>query len=46
VELAKAVTELLKDPNQRHNVGEAAKRFVEQNRGARDKVVAMVDALI
>ena len=45
-ELAATVTELLKDANQRHNVGEAAKRFVEENRGARDRVVAMVDALL
>ncbi len=45
-ELATSVLELLGDANQRHNVGEAAKRFVEDNRGARDKVVAMVDALL
>lgn len=45
-ELAVSVMELLGDANQRHNVGEAAKHFVEQNRGARDKVVAMVDALL
>ncbi len=46
VALADAVEALLKDANQRHNVGEAAKQFVERNRGARDKVVAMVDALL
>ncbi|HSS64263.1 MAG TPA: glycosyltransferase, partial [Gammaproteobacteria bacterium] len=45
-ELAASVSELLSDANQRHNVGQAAKRFVEENRGARDKVVAMVDALL
>ena len=31
---------------QRHNIGEAAKQFVQQNRGARDKVVALVDVLL
>ncbi len=45
-ELARAVELLLKDANQRHNIGEAAKQFVQQNRGARDKVVALVDALL
>ncbi len=44
--LARAVEQLLKDANQRHNIGEAAKQFVQQNRGARDKVVALVDALL
>ncbi len=44
--LARAVELLLQDANQRHNIGEAAKQFVQQNRGARDKVVALVDALL
>ena len=45
-ELAAAVSALLKDANQRHNVGETARRFVEENRGARDKVAAMIDAML
>ncbi len=44
--LAAAVTELLQDANQRHNVGQAAKRFVEENRGARDKVMAVIEPLL
>lgn len=45
-ELADAVTAFLQDANTRHNVGQAAKRFVEENRGARDKVAQIVDALL
>ncbi len=45
-ELAAAVSELFKDANQRHNVGEAAKRFVEENRGAREKVMALIGPLL
>ena len=45
-ELADAVCAFLQDPNRRHNVGEAAKRFVEANRGARDEIARMVDRLL
>jgi 3-deoxy-D-manno-octulosonic-acid transferase len=45
-ELAEAVSVYLQDANQRHNVGEAVKKFVEENRGARDKVMEIIDALL
>ena len=45
-ELADAVCAFLQDANTRHNVGEAAKKFVEANRGARDEIARMVDRLL
>lgn len=45
-ELAGAVRHLLEDANRRHNVGEAAKRFVEENRGARERVMALIEPLL
>lgn len=45
-ELAQAVIAYLQDPNARHNVGQSAKRFVAENKGARDKVARIVDSLI
>lgn len=45
-ELAEAVVAYLQDANTRHNVGQAAKRFVAENRGARDKVAEIIDALL
>lgn len=38
-ELAKVVIDWFNDPNTRKNVGSAAKRIVEENRGAIDKII-------
>ena len=43
--LGRIVVGYLKDANRRHAVGERGCAFVESNRGARDRVLAMIEAL-
>jgi len=43
-ELGRAVTRHLSDGDVRRGVGEEGRRFVESNRGAKDRVMAMIDA--
>ena len=42
-DLARAVIELLADPNRRHRMGEQGRDFVLSNRGARDRTLAVID---
>ena len=43
--LGRAVTGYLKDAERRHAAGARGRAFVESNRGARDRVLAMIEAL-
>ena len=43
--LGRAVAGYLEDANRRHAAGERGRAFVESNRGARDRVLAMIEAL-
>ncbi|MCP4042075.1 MAG: glycosyltransferase, partial [Gammaproteobacteria bacterium] len=45
-ELADTVLELLKDGNLRHNMGERGRLVVEENRGALERVTALVDVYL
>ena len=42
-ELATVVTEWLSDANARHETGERGRHFVEQNRGARERMLALIE---
>ncbi|WJW75261.1 lipid IV(A) 3-deoxy-D-manno-octulosonic acid transferase [Thiohalobacter sp. IOR34] len=44
--LAREVGELFADPNRRHAWGEQARQVVAANRGARDRVLAMIEAVL
>ena len=45
-DLAGTVVELLRDPNQRHRMGEEGRAFVLSNRGARERTMAVIDRLL
>ena len=45
-DLAGTVLELLRDPNQRHRMGEEGRGFVLSNRGARERTMAVIDRLL
>ena len=45
-EMAETVKEFLQDANLRHNVGENGKQLVERNRGALDKLTAIVREIV
>ena len=45
-ELADVIIELLQDRDRRQHMGEQGKRFVEQNRGALEQVLTLIDRLM
>lgn len=45
-ELATVVTEWLADANARHETGERGRAFVEENRGARERMLALIEPLL
>ena len=42
-ELGERALALLDDANLRHNVGDRGRQFVERNRGARDRLMTLID---
>ena len=45
-DLSGTVTDLLRDPNRRHRMGEEGREFVMSNRGARERTMAVIDRLL